>query len=579
MSSSITNQSDTGVVIEAPGLPIARITLPQARVEERALRGKRGRYLAPANTETLKRLTEIGEQPAAELVESVNQWVEAQRRISVVRGRLLAGRLPSLDDYLVEGYTLRRVQTVGALIALQAPRTALFMDMGTGKTLTSLVACARRFDTHGLRRVLVIAPATVAGGWRIDTKKLAMHNRIAFDHVAGAKRSRLSRYERAALIGADGGDMLSIVAISYGVASGDAAEILKHFKPDAVIVDESHYIKNESTKRARAVKQLCDSARNVTLLTGTPYTEQPMDVFAQYKALDWRVFGDNREHFIDKYCKRSKNYAAPQAGDKVTISKGAEDKLSNDIYRIGFRARKEDVLDLPTKNEPQQHTVALKPATLRAIGDLRRSGLATIERLREEGASALVIAQTAVVVGLRVQQLAGGFATDDDTKTVSLVDSAKLDALSELAESLRASGESVVVFARFRAEVAAIRERLDRVYGKKRVGRVEGSVAAKRRSELVEEFQTGDGPRGIVLQIDSGAAGITLTRAAHTIYYSVGFSAATYWQSLDRTHRIGQTRPTFYHHLVADGSDDGTVLGALAGKRDAADAVIESWRK
>src|SRR5690606_1667142 len=188
---------------------------------------------------------------------------------------------------------------------------------------------------------------------------------------------------------------------------------------------------------------------------------------------------------------------------------------------------------------------------------------------------------------LRVQQAAGGFAkveeidptTGETAERTVPVGTEKLDALRELCQSLHAERESVVVFARLRAEIAAIEDRLTRIYGKGNVSRIDGSVPTGSRAGIVDAFQVPDGPpRAIVLQVSSGAAGITLTRARHAVYYSMGYSATDYWQSQDRTHRIGQGRDCFYHLLVAEGSDDRVTIDALASKRKVADAVIESWR-
>lgn len=572
------------ILVHAPSVEAARITFPEARVLK-AAHGKPGLYEAPVAPRTLRRLEQLGVDVPADVQAACDEHVRQVRQIAALRGRLFEGALPPMDAYLAPGTTLRRVQHVGALIALSADRTALYMDMGTGKTLTSLVACARRFEAHGLRRVLVIAPATVAGGWANDIERLAMRDRIEFVHASGSQARRRRQYDRGRLVG-NGDDYMAIMAVSYGSLANDAEAIIERFDPQAVIIDESHYVKNLTSDRAQACRKVAEHARWCTLLTGTPYSEQPTDIFAQYSILDWRIFGASRDVFVSRFCKAIPNYAGgDNAPDKVEIDAGKEPLLNRAIYTIGFRARKEDVLDLPEKRPPIMHAVELSAKTRKVIKQLRRDGLAQLDALAATGG--VVTAATRMVIGLRVQQAAGGFAkvesidpvTGETVEETVSVGTEKLDALRELCESLHAGRESVVVFARFRAEIAAIEQRLERIYGAANVSRIDGSVPSKHRAGIVDAFQAPEGPpRAIVLQVSSGAAGITLTRARHAVYFSMGYSATDYWQSQDRTHRIGQGRECFYHLLVATGSDDRVTIDALAHKRSVADAVVESWR-
>ncbi|MBP6774418.1 MAG: DEAD/DEAH box helicase family protein, partial [Gemmatimonadaceae bacterium] len=228
--------------MRAANVELARVTFPEARVVARAHDGA-GTYEAPIAPRTLRRLEELGEEVPADIQAACDEHVRQMRQIETLRGRLFDGALPSMDRFLAPGTTLRRVQTVGAAIALSTDRSALFMDMGTGKTLAALVACARRFEAHGLRRVLVIAPATVAGGWAADIERLAMRDQVEFVHASGSQARRRRQYNRARLVGG-GDDMMAIVAISYGSLANDAQAIVERFDPQAVIVDESHYVKN-----------------------------------------------------------------------------------------------------------------------------------------------------------------------------------------------------------------------------------------------------------------------------------------------------------------------------------------------
>lgn len=576
---------DARIMVAAENVSAAREMIPEVRVLRSATSNRLGVYEAPTVPRVIQALRARGVDVPRDVIDASNEFVRQIKQIELLRSRLFEGDLPDLSRFVARGTELRRVQRVGACIALSADRSALFMDMGTGKTLTSLVACARRFEAHGLRRVLVVAPATVAGGWASDIQRLAMREQVEFVHAAGSPARRRRQYARAKLVGS-GDDYMSITAISYGSLANDADTIIEMLDPQMVILDESHYVKNLTSSRSLACLKIANHARWVTLLTGTPYSEQPTDIFSQYSILDWRVFGGNRDVFVERFCKTIPNFAGGgMAPDKVMIDAGKEPLLNRAIYTIGFRAKKEDVLDLPAKRAPIMHEVELSAKSLKLIKQLRKDGLAQLDAAMMTGESAAIVANTRMVIGLRVQQAAGGFAKVVEVvdgveveRTVS-VGSEKLDALRDLATSLKAEGESVVVFAKFRAEIAAIEDRLAKIYGAANVSRIDGSVPANQRAGIVNAFQTSSEPQAMVLQVSSGAAGITLTRARHAVYYSMGYSATDYWQSQDRTHRIGQDRECFYHLLVAAGSDDKVTIDALANKRKVADAVIESWRR
>src|SRR5690606_26004692 len=144
----------------------------------------------------------------------------------------------------------------------------------------------------------------------------------------------------------------------------------------------SHYVKNLTSARTKACKAVADHARWVTLLTGTPYSEQPTDIYAQYSVLDWRIFGASRDVFVERFCKAIPNYAGGgHLPDRVVLDEGKEALLQKAIYLIGFRARKEDVLDLPEKRPPIMHRVELAPKTRKVIKQLRADGLATLDAL------------------------------------------------------------------------------------------------------------------------------------------------------------------------------------------------------
>ena len=180
---------------------------------------------------------------------------------------------------------------------------------------------------------------------------------------------------------------------------------------------------------------------------------------------------------------------------------------------------------------------------------------------------------------MRLSQITGGFLQADGGGALTRVSRAKLALLRETLEDLLAAGEKVVIFARFRAEIADILALCLELGGPGSTRSIWGEVASKDYGQAVEDFQTDPQVRLFVAQIQAAGAGITL-HAAHTaIFYSLDYSYLNYDQAKARIHRIGQRQPCTYLHLVAKDTIDETVLAALAAKKNIAEDIVDNWRR
>lgn len=191
-----------------------------------------------------------------------------------------------------------------------------------------------------------------------------------------------------------------------------------------------------------------------------------------------------------------------------------------------------------------------------------------------------VIATNVLTRLLRLQQITGGFLSDDDG-AIAAVSTAKLNALEDIVESCCVDeGKKLVIFARFRAELGAIRERVQKVLrdGPLKQVAIWGDVPISQRGAIVDQFQEDPFTRVFVGQIDACAEGITLNAATTTLYYSVNWNLAKYQQSQDRTHRIGVRDTCLYIHLVVPGTIDRQIMTALKKKEDLAKSVVDNWR-
>ncbi len=275
----------------------------------------------------------------------------------------------------------------------------------------------------------------------------------------------------------------------------------------------------------------------------------PLDIFAQYRALDPGVFGNNFHRFKLKYAVMG------GFGGKQVLGFQNQAELTARFKSIAFQADK-SLLDLP----PFIHnyrTCELNPRTRRVYDDLDKKLFAEIE-------AGQITAANAMVKVLRLQQLTGGYLKLDDG-TLEQYGTEKKELLADLLEDIPAE-EPVVVFARFTADIANIKEAMKDA--KRTCGELSG------HANDLKDWQDGKF-NSLAVQIRSGGVGISLVRSSYCIYYSVGHSLGDYLQSLDRTHRHGQKKTVRYYHLLADGTIDQKVYRALMARKDVVEAIMK----
>src|SRR5690606_8744326 len=297
--------------------------------------------------------------------------------------------------------------------------------------------------------------------------------------------------------------------------------------------------------------------------TGTPVTQNPLDLWSQYRFLDPTIFPRSFYAFRARYAVMGgyQNYQV--------VGYRNLDELVEKAHRIAFRITRAECLDLPP--EIVQHV----PVSLgrQASTVYREIEEAAIARLSSD---ATVSAANVLTELLRLQQVAGGWVTTDDGRTVQ-VGTEKLDALMDLLEDLLSHQErKVIVFCRFVPEIRAILAACEKVGIQ--AGGLDGE--ARDRGELVRRFQEEPEPRVMVIQIQTGGLGITLHRADTAVFYSTGWSLADYEQAKARIQRAGQTAEKVqYFHLIAKDTVDERIMKALDQKRDLSRMVVDEWRE
>lgn len=435
-------------------------------------------------------------------------------------------------------------------------------EMGCGKTLTTIAVAGALYNLGKIDRVLVVAPTSVCSVWPHDLNQFA-----AFPWEArvllGDKKKRLKALNELENWPFKA---LRIAVINYESTHREGIfEALAAYKPDLIVCDESQRIKNPSAAQSKALHKLGDAAPFRMILSGTPVQNNAVDLYSQYRFLDPAVYGANFYAFKNRYCIMG-GY-----GQHQIVGYRNMDELVEKEHSVAYRVTKEECLDLPQQTFINRY-VQFTDAEQSIYEQLRKSSFLELETGEN------VTATTILTMYLRLMQLTGGFLTADESTRPKQVNTAKLDALADIVDDYVVdAGKKLVIFARFRAEIAAI-ENLLRLR-KIQYGSIYGDVPMEERGKIVEDFQTNPDTKVFVAQIQTAGLGITLHAASTAVFYSYDYNYANYAQALARIHRIGQRFPVTYIHLVVDGSIDEKILAALENKEDMAKTVVDSWRE
>lgn len=423
----------------------------------------------------------------------------------------------------------------------------------------------RLFLDGKIRRMLVVAPSSVCPVWPSEFRKFgAFPSRVAV--LQGDKNKRLAalRYVEAPAMPGQR-DPLRVAVINYE-STWRLEDELKAYAADLIVCDESQRIKSHTAQQSKAMHRLGAGARYRMILTGTPIQNDTRDLWSQYRFLAPNVFPASYYAFEKRYALMG-GY-----GQHQYLGPRNLEELTRKAHGIAYRVTKAECLDLPGKTF-ETREIALEDSAANLYQRIKKNAVAELEG-GESVTASIVLTRL-----LRLQQITGGFVTDDDGTTTK-VSSAKLDAVADIVQSLCVDeGKKLVIFARFLAELEGICETVQKALGSKyQYVRIAGDVPIGKRGPIVEQFQTDPDTRVFVAQLDSCAEGVTLTAADTIVYYSVSFNAAKYAQSQDRIHRVGQRNTCTYIHLVVPKTIDEKVMNALEHKIDIAKTVTDNWR-
>jgi hypothetical protein len=469
----------------------------------------------------------VAEHPTVEVAEPALELIaelvdEHDRAAATVA--LSYARDAELDLRL--GGELHPFQRAGVRYALDRRRTFIADEQGLGKTVQALAT----LEADGAFPAVVVCPASMKLMWERESAKWLPDRKLA------VLEGRAETWTREAWDA-------EILVLNYDILEAHAAK-LRARGPRALVLDESHYVKNPRARRSKAAVELAAALPDEALrlaLTGTPVLNRADELVAQL-----RVLGRLGEF-----------------GSGARLSRRFRDAGSDDRLHWNLRAHcyvrrtKEEVLpQLPAK---RQETV---PVLLSNERDYRLAEQDVIAWLQSLPLDLRTI-DAKVAGALRAEQLVRL------NNLRQLAAHGKLPTALAWIEDFLASGEPLVVFAEHIAIQRALIERFP--HGR----HILGSDSGRSRQDAVDAFQREDGPQLIVCSIKAASQGITLTRASNVAFLELDWTPARHDQAEDRLHRIGQESAVTAWYLLAPDTIDETMATLLQRKRALIDAVTD----
>ncbi len=428
---------------------------------------------------------------------------------------------------------------------------AYLMEMGTGKTLTTIALAGELSNRKMVNRLLIVAPKSIVSVWEQEFVKFADFDYSVCVLSGGASK----KYDALRNMV---GRHLQVVVVNYESAWRMEKELLE-WNPEMIVCDESTKIKNPQAKASKCMHKLGRESKYNMILTGTPVVNSPIDFFSQYKFLDRKIFGDSFYRFRNRYA------ILGGYGNHQIIGYNNLAELTAKAHEIACRVKLADAVDLPPFID-ETRLIELEPKAKQTYKCIEMDSYAELSRGE-------VTTQNVLTKLLRLSQITGGFIKDDEGDAEH-ISTAKLDALEDVIDVCMGEDRKVVVFARFVPEIKAIEKMLK----KKGIGYALIFGEVKDRAREVDEFQNNPECKVFVGQIQTVGMGLTLTAGNVAVYYSLDFNYANYEQSRARIHRIGQKQKCLYIHLIAKNTVDEKILQALRQKKSVAELVVDNWR-
>jgi len=443
-------------------------------------------------------------------------------------------------------------QKTGTPLLVESPVFGLFDDMGTGKSKTLIDAICILALEGKINAAVIVCPNTVKSNWTDPDPlkgEIAKHGWDCIDHSV----YELSAGQKLFPLDKLGKGQLQWVVVNYDIVWRTKTELwlrnfLKLFKA-AMALDEAHWIKNPGSNRTRGCIRLGEFAKRRYIMSGTPVTKCPLDIYAQYRFLDWEILGYRNFTSYKQDIVVFDPYGYKVNGKPVDVKEYKNiDKILQRISPFYRRVEKKTCMDLP----PKVYTRREVPMN----EDQQKLYKQMKEKLVAEFGGQKITASIALTVQLRLSQISAGFIRSKDEDGNDVITTLKSPKVQEAVELVSMHEGSTIIFFQQHAECHMLIEG----FNKAEIPYYElhGEVPIKLRKGIIDGFQAGE--RKVVLcQQLTGGIGINLTAADLVVF----FSNADGWdyraQAEDRAHRMGQYKSVTYVDLLSTNKGIRTV--------------------
>jgi SNF2 family DNA or RNA helicase len=435
------------------------------------------------------------------------------------------------------------------------------MEMGTGKSKVLIDNMGMLYLKDELEFVLIIAPKGVYRNW--VNKEIPEHMSDDIPHrvirwVASPNKAQ-QKEMRSVKDNFEGLTIFVMNVESFSSLKGQKAGnwmAKARGQKGMIAVDESTTIKNHKAKRSKALMKFAALFKYRRLLTGSPVTKSPMDIYSQCEFLRPGLLGfESFYAFQARYAVTVRRQMGGQAFQQIVGFRNL-DELHKRIDMFSFRVLKKDCLDLPEKIYTARY-VGMTPEQLKMYNQIREYAMVMLDN-GEMSTAPAVITQM-----LRLQQIMSGHIKTDEGEMIYFP-SKRMDALEEIVNE---HDGKAIIWSRFRYDIIQITEMLNKKFGEGCAVSYFGDTSDDDRAAAVLNFQNPNHPiKFFVGNPATAGYGLTLTEANLVVYYANDFNLETRIQSEDRAHRIGQKNNVTYVDLICEGSIDEKIVEALRDK-------------
>jgi SNF2 family DNA or RNA helicase len=441
-----------------------------------------------------------------------------------------------------------------------------FMEMGTGKSKVLVDNIAMLYDKGKINAALIIAPKGVYRNW--FSGEIPNHLASHIDHktvlwTATTSKTKDKEYQQLFKIDFDLHILvMNVEAFSTKKGLEFATKFINCHKT-IMAIDESTTIKTPTAKRTKAILALGKLAKYRRILTGSPVTKSPLDLYTQCNFLHEELLGFNSYYtFRNRYATMiDRNFG----GRRVQIVGGYKrlDELADSLKKFSYRVLKEDCLDLPPKVYIQRE-VELSDEQRQIYSTMKSAALAQLK-------GKMATAPHVLTQLMRLHQISCGHLKNDDDTITEI----KNNRMSELLDVLDEVEGKVIIWANYVYDIKQIVKAISKKFGEDSIVQYYGAIDAETRQKNIVKFQDPDSDaRFFVGNPQTGGYGITLTAANNVIYYSNGYDLEKRLQSEDRAHRIGQKKSVTYVDFITPKTVDEKIVKALRKKMNIATEIM-----